>query len=350
MPKNCKWNGAPERSAFGCSGSCSKTQFLLNTDDYVDDKGVGECYYGRRNLCCDSTEVFDSCYWTTCRGPLLPLDPAECDRPDDEYMTSRFDDTNGDFCSASFNSPLTDRFKRGFCCPKGKGHKKCNWSNDPLPVNGLKLFPGQEQICRPQSCAKGQTEVTEALRCAGNTFSANMKMYLDTDIEMEATSTTSSANRVFRTYAYFSLEPSAYLGLRITGNARLQATTGRKKLLDTISYPGLAIKGIAAVGPTLDLYGEVSLTHNRLHVGKYSPMLHIRGVVTLKGEMRAGAKVNFGKAEVYWPQDDAASDKYQTLLGLDTQTSAPDKDLIAPTFDAKVRVDATLDINVTPEV
>lgn len=52
----------------------------------------------------------------------------------------------------------------------------------------------------------------------------------------------------------FSLEPSAYLGLRLTGNARLQATTGRKNLLDTISYPGLAIKDIAAVGPTLDSY------------------------------------------------------------------------------------------------
>ncbi|KAL8990145.1 MAG: hypothetical protein Q9169_008197, partial [Polycauliona sp. 2 TL-2023] len=141
----------------------------------------------------------------------------------------------------------------------------------------------------------------------------------------------SFANPEARTYAYFSLEPSAYLGLRLTGNARLQATTGRKKLLDTISYPGLTIKGIAAVGPTLDLYGE------------------IRGVVTLKGEMRAGARVNFGKAEVYWPQDDAASDKYQTLLGLNADPSAADKDLITPTFDAKVRVDAALDINVTPE-
>ncbi|KAL8645553.1 MAG: hypothetical protein Q9226_007250, partial [Calogaya cf. arnoldii] len=183
--------------------------------------------------------------------------------------------------------------------------------------------------------------------CAGNTFSANMKMYLYTDIEMEATvilpisssrlprfdifqyayyfSGTIVPPAVTGTYAYFSLESSAYLGLRITGNTRLQATTGRKKLLDTISYPGLAIKGIAAVGPTLGLYGEGG------------------------NKTRAGAKVNFGKAEVYWPQDDTANDKYQTLLGLNAETSAPNKDLIAPTFDAKVRVDATLDINVTPE-
>ncbi|KAL8650554.1 MAG: hypothetical protein Q9226_005099 [Calogaya cf. arnoldii] len=98
-----------------------------------------------------------------------------------------------------------------------------------------------------------------------------------------------------------------------------------------------------------NLYGEVRLTLYHLYEEQYSPMLQIRGVVTLKGEMRAGAKVNFGKAEVYWPQDDTASDVYQTLLGLNTETSAPNKDLIAPTFDAKVRVDATLDINVTPE-
>ena len=90
-------------------------------------------------------------------------------------------------------------------------------------------------------------------------------MYLDANVEMEATyayyfSGTVIPPAVTGTYAYFSLEPSAYLGLRIVGNARLQASTGRKKLLDTISYPGLAIKGLAAVGPTLDLYGEVNRT------------------------------------------------------------------------------------------
>ena len=88
-------------------------------------------------------------------------------------------------------------------------------------------------------------------------------MYLDANVEMEATyayyfSGTVVPPAVTGTYAFFSLEPSAYLGLRLVGNARLQASTGRKKLLDTISYPGLAIKGLAAVGPTLDLYGEVS--------------------------------------------------------------------------------------------
>ncbi|KAI4193916.1 MAG: hypothetical protein LQ350_008076 [Teloschistes chrysophthalmus] len=693
MPKNCKWIGAPEQSEFGCSGGCSKTQFRLNTDPFTDDKGKGQCFTGTRNLCCDSTQALDGCYWTGCKGPYNPLDAPECDHPDDVYQTFRFEDENGNFCSDSYvspvggsvGSPLTDRFKQGFCCPKGKGFKQCNWSNDPPVKPGQPAIVGDPRLtCQPKPCKKGQTKVTEALHpppskqdagiaegicdgfsippgfedhfpyccqppskyssdwpvdpkdlfeqyyndadddvmwsydneyrnnnedksqsnpgdedgkdaygfvmldgppgsldndfpnshtitrrtvempkvkrsllttnhtvigktfehseeivyvycntpqeskecqkvwykgvkdtiirlpahvgegpyarivsmqlaepeyqlplhhvearsldenkspvykltfdydfhlikrddvvnmrvdftnllgywddvtdepaskrkrdmyadhlseqqwrgkigkakhrhatlrkgrearagdaqetemvdhkpmerrwfgkfldwlgklntvedknvgylsmalkkslllfsaavgCPGNTFSAQMKLYLDADVEMEATyayyfSGTIVPPVVTGTYAFFSLEPSAYLGLRMTGNARMQAGTGRKKLLDTISYPGLAIKGIAAVGPTLDLYGE------------------IRGVVTLKGEMKAGAKLNFGKAEVYWPQDDSAKDKYETLLGLESKSSAAPQDVIAPTFDAKVRIDAAIDINVTPE-
>jgi hypothetical protein len=101
--------------------------------------------------------------------------------------------------------------------------------------------------------------------CPGKTFYATLKMYFDTTLDMEATyayyfSGTIVPPAITGTYAYFGLEPVAYMGLRLVGNARLQATTGRKKLIDTLSYPGLSIKGIAAVGPTLDLYGEVSYT------------------------------------------------------------------------------------------
>ncbi|KAL8942162.1 MAG: hypothetical protein Q9216_001809 [Gyalolechia sp. 2 TL-2023] len=689
MPKNCKWNGAPEQSEFGCSGSCSQTQFLLNTDDYFDDKGKGDCYTGTRKLCCDSTEALNQCYWTKCQGPLLPETPAECNHPDDEYQTFRHDQDNGNLCSANYvtGSLPKDRFKRAFCCPKGKGFKQCNWSNNPRYENG-QVFQVSDKplICLPQPCEKDQTQVARALEppestyanpsrlgiscegfsipagfspefpyccqppskysshwpvdpkylfenyynspdddvmwsyenhfrnnnadqkqsapgdedgedaygfvmldgppgsldnefpishtittrsvgkskakrtllttnrtiiettfdhaeeivyvycnspqpseecqkvwyngvedtiiklpthigegpyarivsmgraepeyqlphhhvqsrslegntspvfklkfdynfhlikradvvnmrvdftnlrgywdeltdepaskkkrdaytahlseqewrskiqkvkrkhaslrrrrvvgsrhtattevgdeiaplekrwfgkfldwlnrlsfvenkevgylsmaikksillfsgtegCSGQPFSADLKLYLDADVEMEATyayyfSGTIVPPAVTGTYAFFSLEPSAYLGLRLEGNARWQAGTDRKKLVDTISYPGLAIKGIAAVGPTLDLYGEV------------------RGVVTLKGRMNAGTKLNFGHAEVYWPQDDAASDKYQTLLGVKSDPSAQSKELIEPTFDAKVKVDAAIDINVTPE-
>ena len=95
-------------------------------------------------------------------------------------------------------------------------------------------------------------------------------MYLDANVEMEATYAyyffgTVVPPAITGTYAFFSLEPNAYLGLRLVGNARLQAFIGRKKLLDTISYSGLSVKGLAAVGPTLDLYGEV---------GECAPSVH----------------------------------------------------------------------------
>jgi hypothetical protein len=102
-------------------------------------------------------------------------------------------------------------------------------------------------------------------RCPGKSFYATLKMYLDADVEMEATyayyfSGTIVPPQVTGTYAYFGLEPSAYIGLRMVGNAQFQTPPGkyRKKIIDTLSYPGLSLKGIAAVGPTLDLWGEVS--------------------------------------------------------------------------------------------
>ncbi|OAA77046.1 Chitinase II [Akanthomyces lecanii RCEF 1005] len=66
MPKNCEWIGAPERSEIGCSGFCGKKQFQLATDSYIDYKGTGSCYQGRRSLCCDSTDFFDDCWWSDC--------------------------------------------------------------------------------------------------------------------------------------------------------------------------------------------------------------------------------------------------------------------------------------------
>ncbi len=66
--------------------------------------------------------------------------------------------------------------------------------------------------------------------------------------------------------------------------------------------------------------------------------------------MKAGARLKFGKAEVYWPQDDKASDKYQTLLGIKATPEAQSQELVQPTFDVKVKVDAQVDVLVTPEV
>jgi chitinase len=173
--------------------------------------------------------------------------------------------------------------------------------------------------------------------CPGQTFSANLRMDLEAELNMDATYAYYFSGSFIPpskpdVYAYLGMEPYAYLGLRMVGNAVMQMTSGRKKIIDTLAYPGLAIKGIAAVGPTLDVFGE------------------IRGKITLHGEASAGARLNFGKAEVYWPQDDEASKKYEKLVGMETKrTMRPDPSTLAPTFEAGVRLDAQLDVIVTPQ-
>lgn len=99
--------------------------------------------------------------------------------------------------------------------------------------------------------------------CPQSTAMARLDVTLDASIQMDATyayyfSGTLLPPDITGTYAYFGLEPSAYLGLKITGDAKLQYTSDRRKLVDTLGYPGLSIKGIASVGPTLDVYGQVS--------------------------------------------------------------------------------------------
>ena len=94
---------------------------------------------------------------------------------------------------------------------------------------------------------------------------AQLNIYLDTQAAMDATyayyfSGTIVPPAITGTYAYFGVDPSIYLGLTITGSARMQYTSARQPLIATLSYPGLAIKGIASVGPTLDIFGQVG--HN----------------------------------------------------------------------------------------
>lgn len=77
--------------------------------------------------------------------------------------------------------------------------------------------------------------------------------------------------------------------------------------------------------------------------------MKISGLITLHGEVDAGAEVAFGKAEVFWPQDDASKDKYETLVGLESDTRAPAPLSVEPVFRAGVAVDAQLSVHVTPE-
>jgi chitinase len=98
--------------------------------------------------------------------------------------------------------------------------------------------------------------------CEGETFFGELSMDLEADLSMDATyayylSATFIPPSKPDTFAYFGMEPEAYIGLHVEGRAQAQTQTERKKIIDTLTYPGLAVKGIAAVGPTLDIYGQV---------------------------------------------------------------------------------------------
>nr|POE90696.1 chitinase-3-like protein 1 [Quercus suber] len=172
--------------------------------------------------------------------------------------------------------------------------------------------------------------------CLGRGYYASMQMYLDAKIEMDATyayyfTGTIVPPKIDQTFAYLGVEPSAYLGLRIQGNAELYYESERKKLIDTLTYPGLSIKGIAVVGPSLDIYGQ------------------IRGRLTLSGQIRAGATASFGKAELYFPQNSDA-DNSDILEGIPSSNSKPPKSIeLAPEFHASAQAVAALDIIVSPE-
>lgn len=161
MPQNCKWNGAPVRSGIGCSGKCGNTQFQLNIDNFADTFGAEPCYQGRRSLCCDSTQLIDECFWTPCQGPISTL--PECPSGT-TFMTYRYDDDNGQYCSESEdNSPVEMSFKRAFCCPTADAPSNCSWSNDPhTPSNQIVQWDPQA-ACQPQLCDPTQVQYTTAL-------------------------------------------------------------------------------------------------------------------------------------------------------------------------------------------
>ncbi|KAJ5715268.1 uncharacterized protein N7483_012449 [Penicillium malachiteum] len=149
---------------------------------------------------------------------------------------------------------------------------------------------------------------------------AELNVFLDSELAMDSTyayylSGTLAPSSMDGTYAYFGMQPSIYLGIN--------------KLIPTLSYPGLAIKGIAAVGPTLDVYGQ------------------IRGVVQLSGTMPAGARYTFEKSEVFWPEGDGSTD-YSKIKDL-VDDPEPVSSGLEPSFQANVQASADLDIMVTPE-
>jgi chitinase len=165
MPKNCEWNGAPERSEFGCAGKCGSTQFKLNQDTALDAKGEGQCFTGARFLCCDSAAMFQRCSWTDCQGPLVESDPTKCPTGD-EFYTYRFDKPSGKpWCSDTYVSPTNgqvgsphkEAFKSGLCCSEDQPFKNCQWTN--IYTNGDPLG----ETCKPRPCSPGRVKIASAI-------------------------------------------------------------------------------------------------------------------------------------------------------------------------------------------
>ncbi|KAH8889137.1 hypothetical protein GQ53DRAFT_653194, partial [Thozetella sp. PMI_491] len=161
---------------------------------------------------------------------------------------------------------------------------------------------------------------------------AQLNIYLDAQASMDATYAYYFSGALgglvpTATYAYFAMQPSIYLGLTITGGARLEYQSPRVPLIPTLSYPGLAIKGLAAVGPTLDVFGQIV------------------GVVQISGTMQVGARYTFEQAEIYWPDDGEAAPVLQNLIDPPERVDSG----LVPEFQAAVTASVDIDVKVTPE-
>ncbi|KAI8276438.1 hypothetical protein K4K59_009788 [Colletotrichum sp. SAR11_240] len=174
--------------------------------------------------------------------------------------------------------------------------------------------------------------------CPGKTWSANPGMDLEAEITMQSTyayyySGTFIPPTKPDVFFFFGIQPEAYVGLKMVGNAELRYPTNKKKIVDTLGYPGLAVKGIAAIGPTLDIYGQIN------------------GYVNIHGEAKAGARVTFDKSRVFWPQDSSDFENYDEILnlGLTEEPKKPNGLDVTPTFEAGVQVKAEVDVIIQPE-
>lgn len=129
MPIGCSWNGEPDRSVIGCTGTCGPGYYELNTDTHVDKEGEEPCYGGHRSLCCETTDIIDSCYWTRCDGPFEQQESPEC-RDGYKWMAYRHDKADGDgLCREEYGingSPLIPPFKSSLCCPEESAFDQCN--------------------------------------------------------------------------------------------------------------------------------------------------------------------------------------------------------------------------------
>lgn len=188
----------------------------------------------------------------------------------------------------------------------------------------------------PMGLAKVFNIWSGRLRCensAGVTITAGLDVTADVRLQMNAKyayyfSGTVVPPNIIDTYVYVGAQPSVYAGITIRGDAELAYQSEVKKLIQTVAYPGLSIKGIATVGPSLDLYGR------------------IEGHITVSGQLKVGAKYTFDSVEVYLPNDEETHDRASDQL----MSFDKDEKGYEPVFQANVRAEVDAHLRVTPEL
>lgn len=174
------------------------------------------------------------------------------------------------------------------------------------------------------------------LQCAneaGVTITAGLDITAEVRLEMGARyayyfSGTIVPPNVIDTYVFLGAQPSIYAGVDIRGNAELGYESERKKLISTITYPGLSIKGIATVGPSLDLWGQLA------------------GSITVSGNMKVGAKYTMDPIEMYMPNDDNTRQKASSKM----EKFDKDEKGLSPVFQAGVKATVGVELRITPEI
>ena len=174
-----------------------------------------------------------------------------------------------------------------FSYSKRSSHGKRWWGAFKEWLRKLTTVTKDELGDLPLSWSKSVNLFKASAGCPQRTWNANLRVDLNAEVSMQATyayymSATFIPPSKPDVFFYFGVEPTAALELVMVGSKRqsfpfmlaltvcwedtdtstisdaaARLRTGQKKIVDTLSYPGLAIKGIAAVGPTLDVYGEV---------------------------------------------------------------------------------------------
>lgn len=124
------------------------------------------------------------------------------------------------------------------------------------------------------------------------------------------------------------VHPRVYMGIGLHENAVLYYPSERKRLIDTMTYLGLALKGIAAVGPSLDIWGQLDAR------------------VTVSGNLKVGATYKMKPVELYFPNQGEVEHQF----GEDLETHDVSDTGLEPRIEGGVRADVDFNVHITPEV